>query len=90
MDMPTDIGNNQIIKDCLSHYEYRVENFDTFKFNQASACYHKQKTKFYIREVEGIRDFLKMNPQYRIPGGSNGNYDPCWGRTSLYHREGGC
>lgn len=90
MDMPVDVGNNQIIKDCLSHYEYSIENFDSFEFNKASSCYHKKRTTFYISEVEGIKDFLDANPQYRYPGGSNGNYNPCWGRNKQYHKEGGC
>ena len=90
MDMPVDVGNNQIIKDCLSQYNYSVELFDSFEFNKASACFHNTKTKFYIKEVEGIRDFLDANPHYRYPGGSNGNYSPCWGRNKQYHKEGGC
>ena len=90
MDMPIDVGNNQIIKNCLSQYNYSVEVFDTFDFNKASACYHKARTSLYIKEVEGIRDFLDANPQYRYPGGSNGNYDPCWGRNNHYSTNGGC
>ena len=90
MDMPTDVGNNQIIKGCLSQYNYSVEVFDTFDFNKASACYHGIRTALYIKEVEGIRDFLDANPQYRYPGGSNNNYDPCWGQSTSRLTRGGC
>ena len=90
MDMPVDVGNNQIIKDCLSQYEYRVENFDTFNFNQASACYHKAKSSFYLKEIKGLEAFLDANPQYRYPGGSNGNHDRCWGQNKSHLTRGGC
>ena len=90
MDMPIDVGNNQIIKDCLSQYNYSVEVFDTFDFSKAASCFHKQRAQFYIKEVEATRDFLDANPQYRIPGGSHGNVNPCWGRNKSYLTRGGC
>ncbi len=90
MDMPVDVGNNQIIKHCLSQQQYSVEVFDTFDFNKASACYHGIRTKIYIKEVEGLRNFLDAKPQYRIPGGSHNNYDPCWGQSSSHLTRGGC
>ena len=88
--MPIDVGANQVMKNCLSQYQYSVEVFDTFDYNKASSCFHNARTQLYIKEVEGLRDFLDANPQYKIPGGSHGNIDPCWGRTRLYHKEGGC
>lgn len=90
MEMPIDIGANQVMKNCLSQYQYSVEVFDTFDYNKASSCFHKTRTQLYIKEVEGLQDFLDANPQYKIPGGSHGNIDPCWGKTNQYHRERGC
>ena len=90
MDMPVDVGNNQIIKDCLSHYNYTIENFDTFDFNAAASCFHKRKAVLYIREREDLTAFLDAYPQYRYPGGSNRNYDQCWGQNKSHLTRGGC
>lgn len=90
MDMPIDVSNNDIIKGCLSHYEYRIEDFDNFNFRQASACFHKTRTRLVIKETAEIREFLRSNPEYRYPGGSNGNIDPCWGQNERYLTNGGC
>ena len=90
MDMPVDVGNNQIIKDCLSQYNYSIEQFDTFDFNKAASCFHMKVAGLYIRETEELRSFLDEYPQYRYPGGSNGNYDQCWGQNKSHLTRGGC
>lgn len=95
MDMPVDVGNNQIIKDCLSHYNYTIENFDTFDFNAAASCFHKRKAVLYIRENEELTAFLDAYPQYRYPGlalpnGARGSVDRCWGQNKGHLTGGGC
>ena len=90
MDMPVEVGNNQIIKDCLSQYESSIEKFDTFDFNAAASCFHKRKAVLYIRENKELTAFLDAYPQYRYPGGSNGNYDQCWGQNKSHLTRGGC
>ena len=95
MDMPVDVGNNQIIKDCLSQYEYSIEKFDTFDFNAAASCFHKRKAVLYIRENEELTAFLDAYPQYRYPGlalpnGATRQLDKCWGQNTSYTTRGGC
>lgn len=90
MEMPIDVGHNQAMKDCLSHYEYHIDNFDTFNWSRAAACFHSHKERLIIAENQSTRDFLKDNPLWRIPGGSSENTSPCWGKAKLYHRERGC
>jgi len=93
--MPVDVGNNQMMKDCLSHYHYSVENFDTFNFRQAASCFHAKKVTMYIRETAELNEFLKDHPHYRYPGvalpnGVIGQLDKCWGQNTSYTTRGGC
>ena len=95
MDMPVDVGNNQIIKDCLSQYEYSIEKFDTFDFNKAASCFHMRVAGLYIRETEELRSFLDEYPQYRYPGlalpnKERGSVDRCWGQHRGHLTRGGC
>ena len=91
-----DAGYNQIAKECLDLYGYDknlpVEiRFKDFEFNKASACASKRHfVEFTLPRMKQLESFLESNPEYLIPGGSNGNIDPCWGKNRLYHREGGC
>ena len=90
-----ELGFNEIAKECLlaNGYDYNKpveERFVGFDFTKASYCASKLRTQFYVKDYEFTKAFLKANPQFRYPGGSNGNIDPCWGKTKLYHVEGGC
>ena len=90
-----EIGFNDIAKECLlAHgYDYNKpveERFIGFDFTKASYCASQGRTKFYLQDLEHTKAFLKANPQFRYPGGSNGNYDPCWGQNSSYLTQEGC
>ena len=91
-----DTGYNQIAKECLDYYGYDknlpVEiRFKDFEFGKASVCAaNKYNVEFYLPKMKELESFLESNPQYKIPGGSHGNIDPCWGKTRQYHKEGGC
>lgn len=88
------MGFNDIAKECLiaNGYDYNKpveERFIGFDFTKASACAGDGRSLLYIKEHKATRAFLKSNPHFRYPGGSNGNIDPCWGRNKRYV-EGRC
>lgn len=89
-DISQDNIANDLIKGCLAKYGYSIEKFDTFDFTKAASCMHKGKDKIYIETLAEIRKKLKEHPELRIPGGSNGNISPCWGKNRIYSKEGGC
>ena len=85
---------NQDLKACLDIHGYDrnkpvEERMAGFDFRSASICALNGRVAMYMIENEATRAFLKSNPQFRYPGGSNGNYDPCWGRNKRYV-EGRC
>ena len=72
---------NQVTKYCLDAHGYdRTAPIDErmkFDFSKASACqldYLADKRKAELAE---LRDFLKHNPRYRVPGQS---LNRCWGK----------
>ena len=69
--------NNQVMKACLEMNDYRAENFESFKWNKAAACYQNWRTQKNAEELAELRDFLKHNPRYRFPGQS---LNKCWGK----------
>jgi len=60
--------NNSIIKACLQN---------TADYNKAAACYSDWKSGQQQEELAELRDFLKHNPRYRVPGQS---LNRCWGK----------
>ena len=71
------LSNNEAMKLCLTKYNYSVENFDTFDFNKAAACASDFRTAKNAAQLAELRDFLKHNPRYRVPGQS---LNRCWGK----------
>jgi len=66
--------NNKVIKQCL---QMTGNSFETYDFNKASACYQQWKVGEIKKEYAELRDFLKHNPRYRVPGQS---MNKCWGK----------
>jgi len=60
--------NNNVIKACIQI---------TDDYNQAAACYQDWKQGQRSEELAELRDFLKHNPRYRVPGQS---LNRCWGK----------
>lgn len=69
--------NNEAMKHCLKITGYSQENFDTFNFSKAAACASDYRVSKQKEEYAELRDFLKHNPRYRVPGQS---LNRCWGK----------
>lgn len=69
--------NNSIAKKCLELYEYDVSKFDTVDWNKIAACASKVRIANINMDLAELRDFLKHNPRYRVPGQS---LNRCWGK----------
>lgn len=69
--------SNQALKKCLEINGYKQENFDTFDFRKAAACHSDYRVGKMKAEYAELRDFLKHNPRYRVPGQS---MNRCWGK----------
>jgi hypothetical protein len=66
--------NNQVIKYCL---QTTGNSFDTYNFTKAAACYQDWKAGVEAEKLAELRDFLKHNPRYTVPGQS---LNKCWGK----------
>jgi len=66
--------NNRVMKQCL---QMTGNSFETYNFQKASACYQQWKVGEIKKEYAELRDFLKHNPRYRVPGQS---MNKCWGK----------
>jgi hypothetical protein len=60
--------NNDMIKACIQ---------STSDYSKAAACYHDWKQVKEAEELAELRDFLKHNPRYTVPGQS---LNRCWGK----------
>jgi len=60
--------NNEIMKQCVQ---------STKDYNKAASCYFDWKHQQIAAERAELRDFLKHNPRYRVPGQS---MNRCWGK----------
>ena len=60
--------NNEVMKRCVQ---------TTSDYNKAASCYFKWKNAQRAEELAELRDFLKHNPRYRVPGQS---LNRCWGK----------
>jgi len=69
--------NNEALKHCLEQTGYSLENFDSFDFSKAAACHSDYRIGVQKAEYAELRDFLKHNPRYRVPGQS---LNRCWGK----------
>ena len=66
--------NNKVMKYCL---QTTGNSFDSYDFNKAAACYQDWKAGVNAEKLAELRDFLKHNPRYRVPGQS---LNRCWGK----------
>lgn len=91
-----EMGFNDIAMECLDLQGYdrdlpveqRMADFD---WAAAAACASKGRVAMYMADNEATHIFLEKNPQFRYPGGSNGNLNPCWGQNRTYLTgNGGC
>ena len=69
--------SNQAMKNCLSKFNYSIDQFDTFDFSKAAACHSDYRVGVQKAELAEMRDFLDANPRYRVPGQS---LNKCWGK----------
>lgn len=69
--------SNEAMKACLAKYNYSVDQFDTFDWSKAAACHSDYRVRKMKAEYAEMRDFLKHNPRYRVPGQS---MNKCWGK----------
>jgi len=60
--------NNEAIKHCVQ---------TTSDWNAAAACHATYRQKVRAEKYAELRDFLKHNPRYRVPGQS---LNRCWGK----------
>lgn len=73
--------SNQAMKNCLDHYGYDktlpLEERMEFDFLGPAKCHSDYRAGKIKAELEQMRDFLKHNPRYRVPGQS---MNKCWGK----------
>ena len=73
--------NNQAMKACLEHYGYDktapIEERMKFDFSGPAKCHSDYRVGKIEAELAEMRDFLKHNPRYRVPGQS---MNKCWGK----------
>jgi hypothetical protein len=69
--------SNQALKNCLSKFNYSIDQFDTFDFSKAAACHSDYRVGIRKAQLAEMRDFLDANPRYRVPGQS---MNKCWGK----------
>lgn len=60
--------NNEVMKQCVQ---------TTSDYTKAASCYFDWKNQQIAAERAELRDFLKHNPRYRVPGQS---MNRCWGK----------
>ena len=72
-----DSSTNEQLKTCLAASGYSKDNFDSFDFSVAAGCFQKKLAKKQAEELAELRDFLKHNPRYTVPGQS---LNRCWGK----------
>ena len=61
--------NNEVMKKCVQAH--------STNWNKASACYFDWKQGKNAEQLAELRDFLKHNPRYKVPGQS---LNRCWGK----------
>ena len=69
--------NNDAAKWCLERHNYDQKNFDTYDFSKAASCFSNYINEKNKQEQEELRDFLKHNPRYTVPGQS---LNKCFGK----------
>ena len=73
----TESAYNAGLKKCLSDHNYSLDKFDTIDFTKIAGCAMKVRMAIQTAELAELKDFLKHNPRYRVPGQS---LNRCWGK----------
>ena len=68
--------NNEVLKRCVEENR-KGSDFDSIDFVAASNCYNAWKIPQIQAKNAELKDFLKHNPRYRVPGQS---LNKCWGK----------
>ena len=68
--------NNEVLKRCIEENR-KGSDFDSIDFIAASNCYNAWKIPQIKAKNAELRDFLKHNPRYRVPGQA---LNRCWGK----------
>ena len=74
---PAMADSNDVMKACLEANGYTPENFDQYNFAKAAGCHSDYRTRKRKAQLAELRDFLKYNPRYKVPGQS---LNRCWGK----------
>ena len=69
--------SNNVMKNCLEASGYSLEKFDEFDFSKAAGCHSDYRASKNEAELAELRDFIKHNPRYKVPGQS---LNRCWGK----------
>jgi hypothetical protein len=72
--------NNAVMKYCLQETGYTPDKLETFKFADASRCYHGWKVRDDAEKAAQRQAFLEANPWYK-----GGNWK--WQETAEYRCE---
>lgn len=70
-------ASNNAMKACLAKFNYTIEQFDTFNWNNAAKCHSDYREIVISADLTDMRNFLDANPRYRFPGQS---MNRCWGK----------
>ena len=68
--------NNEVLKKCVEENR-KGGDFDSIDFIATSKCYNAWKIPQIKAKNAELRDFLKHNPRYRVPGQA---LNRCWGK----------
>ena len=69
--------DNSVHKFCFEQMNYSPQQFNTVNWNKIASCVNNIKATQNAAELRELRDFLKHNPRYRVPGQS---LNRCWGK----------
>jgi hypothetical protein len=63
-------ADNQVLENCLEEHDYSRENFNSYDFNKAAACFSAHLVEIQKQIDAELKDFMKHNPRYGAPGQS--------------------
>lgn len=86
VELAAELNKNEIVKYCMSKHD---------DYGKAGQCITQLDAAQRHIEEERLWQYMQEHPQYRYSGMALPNnavrpLDECWGKTRLYHEEGGC